>query len=841
MTGVVGRRRPQPPQASTAITRAAFIRRNLLGIIAWQVGGLLLGIAVWMGTIASIDRDRDGVQSEALIKSGAVAREYALFVERTLEHLDQAVLLPLKEVIERTGAVPGDARMREYATARIPQVRLVAIVDRDAHPRVLMGDVNDTPELGGAYFRFHQNDAANVLLVSLAGAAGQTPGSRVLVTRRLQARDGSFNGVVLVAVDPELLTAFYAGSDPLNNSLLAVVGLDGLLRAASIGRAPSTSPDLLFRNMPLFDTRAGAQALAGADWFADGRSRYVGWQAVNGHPLVAVAGLDIEAVVAPRRDVWRAKRELAAVATLLIAMLAAAGTVWRARRVVRQWREEQARRDYRAATEGSNEGFLTLRAVDGPAGAIVDYEIVDCNERAAVLFGTDRTQLIGTCIATAYSVAYASELRRIFGRGMALGIYEEELHLPAETRLVGIEWVKIRALRAEGGVALNVQDISVQKRAQAQQQLAASVLENASDGIAIVDTDGCIVSVNRAFTELTGLGEPQTLGRNLDELAATGYGPGFGAETITMARLYGHWRGEVWGQRPDGGRYCRRLAIATVRNEEGALTHFCAIVSDISAQKLAELELERVNAGLEERIAQRTRELEVANRELESFSYSVAHDLRAPLQTAGGFAALLDKMLDSRPEARQLIGRIQSSVQRMSRLIDDLLQFSRVSRQDIDARSVNLDELVAEIVETLRPAYPGTEIHVAPLGSVSGDPSMLRQVWVNLVSNALKYSSKTAAPRIEIGVHAGAQGREFYVKDNGAGFDMQQANRLFGVFQRLHGESEFPGTGIGLAIAHRIVERHGGHIRAQAAVGQGATFYFTIPGLPRGDGPVEAV
>jgi signal transduction histidine kinase len=232
-------------------------------------------------------------------------------------------------------------------------------------------------------------------------------------------------------------------------------------------------------------------------------------------------------------------------------------------------------------------------------------------------------------------------------------------------------------------------------------------------------------------------------------------------------------------------------------------------------------------------IAERQTRAEVANRELEAFSYSVSHDLRAPLRHINGFAELVRRRLATRPDeqTQRWLEQISSSAQKMGKLIDDLLIFSRMGRAEFQATRIRLDELIADIRRELQPQTEGRHIdwEISPLPEIRGDASMLRLVLSNLISNAVKYTGKEPVPRIEIGWLNEDRELVVFVRDNGAGFDMQYADKLFGVFQRLHRVEEFDGSGIGLANVRRIVHRHGGRTWAEGEVGKGATFYFTLP------------
>lgn len=237
----------------------------------------------------------------------------------------------------------------------------------------------------------------------------------------------------------------------------------------------------------------------------------------------------------------------------------------------------------------------------------------------------------------------------------------------------------------------------------------------------------------------------------------------------------------------------------------------------------------RLMAELERRVVQRTSELEATNKELESFSYSVSHDLRAPLRAVDGYAQMLEEDFGGRldEEGRRLLGVVRSSSRQMAQLIDDLLTFSRTGRREPTKGPVDMTGLARDVVAEL--GADGATVDIGALAPARADRALMRQVWLNLIGNALKYSAKGAHPRVEIGGRGEAGENVYWVRDNGVGFDMQYYNKLFGVFQRLHPAQEFPGTGVGLAIVQRVVTRHGGRVWAEGKTGEGAVFYFALP------------
>lgn len=338
-------------------------------------------------------------------------------------------------------------------------------------------------------------------------------------------------------------------------------------------------------------------------------------------------------------------------------------------------------------------------------------------------------------------------------------------------------------------------------------------------------------SVNKSFLDTRGLLEEQVVGKSVQEVIPS-------SSLFLAVKKYSEAirekRAVKWEETSDypTGTLVGEVTVAPVFDKSNACIGLVGSIHDITKHKKAEEAIRRLNAELENRVLERTAELEASNQELESFSYSVSHDLRAPLRHASGFVDLLLKRYNSDlPEKGQhYLDAIADSVHHMGILIDDLLQFSRTSRTELRQVSTDMMAMVSETVEMFRQENPNRTIEwaIEPLPYVLCDPELLRLVWMNLLSNAVKFTRKKEYAKIEIATVQDGNEHIFFVRDNGVGFDMQYAHKLFGVFQRLHSLEEFEGTGIGLANVRRIIARHGGRTWAEGQVDGGAAFYFTL-------------
>jgi PAS domain S-box-containing protein len=356
----------------------------------------------------------------------------------------------------------------------------------------------------------------------------------------------------------------------------------------------------------------------------------------------------------------------------------------------------------------------------------------------------------------------------------------------------------------------------------------ARLLDQTHDSILVRDMNGVITYWNRGAEELYGWRAEEIIGKQSHEFLETIF-PAPRDELQQELLRTGRWEGELKRMKADGSSVIVACRWALRRDEQDQAVSVLETNNDVTARKHREKEISKLNRELEKRAD----ELETANKELESFAYSVSHDLRAPLRHVVGYGELLQKQASSSldDQSRRYMKTILESAKRMGNLIDDLLAFSRIGRAETKKTKVDLAQLANEVVAELGQETRGRDIvwRIGVLPTCQGDRPMLKLVLVNLISNAVKFTRLRTPAEIEIGCADGPSAMEVFVRDNGAGFDMRYVDKLFGVFQRLHLSEEFEGTGIGLATVQRIIHRHGGQVRAEGALDHGAKFCFSLP------------
>lgn len=492
------------------------------------------------------------------------------------------------------------------------------------------------------------------------------------------------------------------------------------------------------------------------------------------------------------------------------------------------------------------------RRLDDPTGELRLPTRVPARELAELVYPDERAYL---CEAVAHAVSgpreeWAAE-HRMRGPGgewlwvMSRGrVFERDAASGRALRLSGtsvditerkLAEERLRALNEdlEQRVRERTRDIQVLFDAlrESEQRLNA-VISSALDAVVIADDAQNIVLFNPAAERMFGYRAADVIGAPIERLmperfrgAHRGHVTRFGASGASNRKM--GETGRVVGLRADGSEFPVDASIA--RFELGGRRFLTVLCRDATEQARAECEIRDLNAQLERRVAERTGALEAANRDLEAFSYSVSHDLQAPIRALDGFARLLEESDGARISdvGRRFLGVIRANSKRMGTLVADLLRLSRVGREALHREAVDVAALARQAADELQARQPAAHIEIGALPPARADRALLRQALVNLLDNALKYSSARPDPVVTVGAASRDGETAYFVRDNGAGFDPQYAGKLFEPFQRLHG-AEFEGSGIGLAIVRRIVERHGGSVWAESAPGQGASFYFTL-------------
>jgi PAS domain S-box-containing protein len=503
---------------------------------------------------------------------------------------------------------------------------------------------------------------------------------------------------------------------------------------------------------------------------------------------------------------------------------------------------------YRRLFEAARDGILILDADTG--------RIIDVNPFLVDLLHFSHSEMIGK------TVGDLSPFRDIESNKVMLERLQEDKYvryenLPLETRdgrKIAVEFVSnVYQAGDKRVIQCNIRDIT--ERKQTEEKLKASsekigelklaleahlasvrlaaIVESSDDAIIGRDLNGIITSWNKGAERIFGHPASEMIGDSMERLVPADRQ---GEEDWILSEIkHGGNVEHFETKRLTKDRRLIDISITSspIKDEAGKVVGVSKVAREITDRKAAEI-IRQENLNLEQRVAERTAQLQMANEELQSFSYSVSHDLRAPLRHILGFVALLQK--EATPSlSENSVGRlttIAQAAQRMGNLIDDLLAFSRIGRAELQKSDVELDELVRQTLGDFQAETKERQIawEIHPLPFVRADRALLRMVLVNLISNAVKFTGARAQPKIEIGCAPDEAGEKvIFIRDNGAGFDEEYADKLFGVFQRLHSQAEFEGTGIGLANVQRIIKRHGGRTWAQGVVDGGATFYFSLP------------
>jgi len=829
-----------------------FFRSGILQILAWPLLCLMLAAGHWYWTISKIDAEKRACEKKVLAETTALCNDYAHYLAQAIDRANQ-ITLQLQYGWEQSHGQLNLHELSHEGLFRNPHINNVMVINREGKPvTATLGNVQNVSLADRDFFIYHKNDDSKSLLVGKPLVSRTTGKPAIPFSRRLNTPHGAFDGVALAGFDPHYLTSFYAGSFPGSSGVLMVAGLDGIVRSATIGGGTNDATPAALRAVPLFNTPEGASYLDGEQWFSDKQSRYVAWKTLEEYPLVAMVGLSKQEYFAPYQQAWATDRNVAIAGSIILFLFALAATGMSGRLVRRKHQEEEVRKAYRIATEGGNEGFYMYEALYDKSGAIVDFVLVDCNERGAKFYGIPQAQLQQVKLSDLYPAAYFEDVSNIFRAAMATGFHEDETRTPRDSTL-RIEWAKRRLVRSGNGLAVTVQDIGERKRAEEdlKRMNERFVLATHAGQVGVWDWD---IPDNKlvwddSMYRLYGIQKG-----NFDEAYEAW------ARTIhpqDRAHTEGEIQAALRGEReyapefrivrPDGTTRYLKADSRTFRDEQGRPLRMIGTNIDISELKRAEEELRTLNAGLEERVLERTRELqqakeaaEAANRAKSIFLANMSHELRTPLNAIIGFSDILQRDPAISGSRQETLGIIRKSGDHLLGLINDVLDIAKIEsgRIELERKPFDLGAMVLDVTDLLsvRAETKGISLQLNHSSEfpryIVGDETKLRQILINLISNAIK-ATEQGGVTVRLGVKHNHTTHLFMeVEDTGCGIAPEDRDKLFQPFVQIGPQAGQKGTGLGLAITRQFVELMGGSISVTSSVGQGSVFHVEVTVQP---------
>ena len=812
-----------------ALFRFANPRRTRNLTIGFCVAFVVL---TWTLLLQHLQHERKSAIDATMVETRSLAKAFQEQVVRTISTAD----LALREIDAGYRKLGRNLDLQKYALQRqasLAPFSIVSVMDENGDLIVQSLPIRSPLNFRNTdNFQFHSKRDTDELYIGTS-RRGVTSGKWTLyVSRRIDKADGSFGGVASAGIDTGYLSKFYEQVGLGTESVVVLVGRDGIVRARYADQASTAGQDVsasvLFTNA-LSSSDHGSFITRSV---VDGVPRIFSYRALENVPLIVVVGVSEAAALATfhgEKATYVAWASGISIVILLFGILLASQITRQARtnQILRE-AEERFRDLAQLASDWFWEQDASLRFT------AMSEEIYSRTQvRPESTLGKHRWELPIVGVSGEEWQAHRALLEchepfRDFVYQMVNEIGEKRWFSISGKPHFGADG-GFRGYRGTG------RDITESKRVEEVRGRLAAIVENSSDAIISRTLDGAITSWNAGAERLFGYAAAEVMGQNISLIVPRDRAHEYATNTEMLNQGRSVPQYETVRLAKGGRRIDVSVSFSPIRNEAGEITSIAIIMRDITEGKLAHEEIRRLNTGLEQRVAERTaqlattvQELETAVKEMESFTYTVAHDLRSPLRAMHAFSNILvDDYGTAIPEeGRGYLERVARNAQRMGNLIDDLLDSPRYARQPMQRLEVDASALVKAVVAEQVAADARVEVRIGELPPCRADVSLLRQVWVNLISNAIKYSGPVASPVVEIGYFEGEGA--YFVRDNGVGFDMAHADKLFGMFSRLHRSEDFEGTGVGLAIVKRIVERHGGRVWAQAEAGKGATFLFAL-------------
>ncbi len=819
-------------------------KSDILQILAWPLLCIIFTTGLWSWTISKINAEKRVCEKKVLQEASALCKDYTHYLAQAVEQANQ-ITLQLQYEWHHSHSSSHLQELSLRGVFRNPRIVNVVVINREGVPVAsILGNPEKISYKDFDYFVYHKNDDSQGLLIGKPSLSPLSGKNAITFSRRLSTPQGAFDGVAMVSFDSHFLTAYYAGSFPGRTGLLMLAGLDGTLRSVTIGNATQDPVPAVLRAVPLFNSPEGAAYLSGEPWFQDKLSRYVAWKTLEDYPMVATVGLSEKEYLAPYKKTSATDKAVAVWGSIILLLFAAVATGMTTRLVRKKHQEEEVRKAYRLATEGGSEGYYMYEALHNKSGAVVDFALVDCNERGAEFFGISQIQLLQMKLSSLYPAPYWEELMDIFRGAMVAGFWEDETRTPPDSPL-RIEWSKRRIVRSGNGLAVTVQDISERKQSEANLRLMNErfVLATNAGQVGVWDWD---IGMNKlvwddSMYRLYGI-RKEDFGGAYDAWART-------IHPLDRARTESEIQAALRGEREyacefrilrpdDTVRYLKADSM-TIRDEAGKPLRMIGTNIDLTERRTAEQE--RRSLELQMQQAQKLESLGV-------LAGGIAHDFNNILMAIIGNAELASMHINKESPAYENLQRIEQASGRAADLAKQMLAYSGRGRFVIE--NIDLNILLQEMLHMLEVSISKKAVlQFNPhrhLPAIEADATQIRQVIMNLVINASEAIGENNGTitittgcldcdqnylRSSLMQDAQKEGLYVYfeVLDTGCGMDNETLAKIFDPFFT----TKFTGRGLGMAAVLGIVRGHKGVIKVCSEVGKGTSFKILLPASSR--------